>query len=197
MITRCTFSVYDKTKYNYGYAISLSGKGSYISITECYFNGSAYGVELVGFDNTIISNNKFVYNLGQYHIIASNVRRMYNTIISNNIFSGRNIFLTNCEQFNMSDNICMNMNGITLTNCKYGLVKNNNCTYHADAAHYGIMIEQSQYNRIESNNFDLHNLTAHWSSMRCYGESCKFNIFTGNYIYKPSQGEYMDQIEGA
>lgn len=195
-ITNCKFSLLDTSSYNYGYAISLSGRGNNINITDCLFDKCYMGIELVGFNYTIISNNKMINGIGTYLIAATNVRRMTGTLISNNTFDGQGLFITNTDRAHIIDNIFTNNRGITFTASNRCLFKENNCIFTSNTT-TAVMLENSYNCRIEDNNLDISASTNFFSIMRAYGSNAKYNVFRSNFIAKPEGGNVFDQINEA
>lgn len=193
-ISKCRFEML--SSFLYGYAISLTGRGEHISIGDCYFDKCYMGIELVGFNHTVITDNTINNGRGEYLIAATNVRRMTGTIIANNTFIGQQMFITNSVDTQIMGNTFSDCVGVVFTNTSKSLFKDNNCVFKSNCS-VGIMLDNAYNNRIENNQLDMTASANFYSVMRAYGSLSKYNVFKENFIAKPEGGSVFDQINDA
>jgi len=187
-IKNCTFEGIDDSA-DYGYGISLSGYGRYTTINDCEFDCKK-GIELVGFSNVIIDNNKIKGKTNS--IISSNSRPMDNVYILNNELRSK-LFL-----YGLSDSIIKNNN----IYCSYVEIKKSSTTtlvdnYIESTGHYSVMLNDASNNIVRNNTLNQTS-KSNWSVIRCYGSNCSNNTIKDNTIKRANKsGKAFDEYDGA
>lgn len=190
-ISGCKFD--GLTTNQLGYAVSLSGYGRNVTVSNNQFRSCNIGVELVGFSYVQILQNTFA-NIYKGSIVASNSRHMNNLIIKGNNINCPNakLQLQNCSASHVTGNIC-NIKYLELIKCDGITVTGNTLTSNGA---YSIMLDMSSGNQVYDNTIQQNG--RNWAVIRCYGGLARNNVVEGNRIRKNGSGGVLfDQKNGA
>lgn len=196
IIQGCNFVMTDSSS-KYGYAVSLSGYGKNVMISNNSFSGNKVGVELVGFSDVTITNNKF-QNIISKPLVCSNKRRMNNVLVENNEINcpSAKIQISNTDRLILKNNNII-INYIELIGCCDCVISNNDI---ASRGHYALILDggakRCTNNLIYDNS--IRQEGDNWAIIRCYGTHCSENQVKDNRISRISKrGKTLDQIKGA